>query len=123
MFRFKLTARLFADEIVSLAFPFERRSGRELGKPYVRNRIYNHVVLQIPLVFVQRQIRLHEVDQPVIDPVGNGLSVDRVEWPLGLLVRVELHEYGKNLQIVVEYQLAYLAIGGRGQTQSDLRQV
>src|SRR4051812_13218921 len=87
--------RLFADEVVGLATPLTLRRRGELRKPHAGHWILYHVLPEVVLVLVEREVRLDERDDPVIDPIPNRLSVDRIERPLGLAVRLELHEGGE----------------------------
>jgi hypothetical protein len=53
---FKLLARLLPNEVIGLAVTLESRAGGELGETNPYDGIFHHLVLEVVIVLMQREI-------------------------------------------------------------------
>src|SRR5262249_7250229 len=118
----ELTAGLFANEVVGLALPLEGGAGGEVREPDLRDRVLDHVIFQVYLAIPQGEVRPHEVQDPIVDPLRDGFLVDLVQGELQLGVRLEPQEDRDNIQVVAQDQLPDVPVRRCGELEADARQ-
>ena len=115
----ELAASVLADEVILLALPLKRRCRRDLREADMSDRVLDHLILQVDFILAHREVRLHELNDPVVDPLGNRFLVDRVQREFHLVMRLEVHQDGDNVQVVTQDQLLDVPVRRCREFQTD----
>jgi hypothetical protein len=118
---FERAARFFTNEVVRFSSRFQLRAGRELRESHVGDGVFDHMLLQVVLILVQREVGLHELHQAIINPLGNFFVVDGIQRQNQLGIVLVLHEDRHDLQIVVENNLLNFLICRGRKAQLNVR--
>ncbi|MGH7192137.1 MAG: hypothetical protein ACREJM_01230 [Candidatus Saccharimonadales bacterium] len=71
---------------------------------------------------MHRHITAHEAHDAAVHPFAQGLRVDVFQRKPQLAVRLELHEDGHDVHVVLEHDVLHGLISGHGEAKHDVGQ-
>jgi hypothetical protein len=102
--RLESTPCVFADEVERFAAPFKRGPRCKPRESDACNRVLDHVVLRKEVSLAQRQVRLDEIHDPVVNPLRCRCFINGVQREFQLGVRPVMNNRGRDLQEVTQDQ-------------------